>query len=84
MLCTAHTLWLNPVIRPVFVRSGECTTQMATNEKQRKIDLTNEKQRKAVSSKSIKVRLIIEHLPKLDCRPTGCAIGNVSKLFSLM
>ena len=36
-LWMAHKL----VIRPVSVCSGKCTTQMMTNEKQRKTELTN-------------------------------------------
>ena len=55
-LCTARTVWSDPVIRPVLVRSGKFTIHMVTNENQRK--LTNQQQ--DVSSKSIKLRSI-EH-----------------------
>ena len=48
------------VFRPIWVPSGKCTTQMVTNEKQGKTELTHEKQRKTpdqqldVSSKLVK------------------------------
>ena len=32
-LCTARTLWFNPVTRSVSVYAGKCTTRTVTNEK---------------------------------------------------
>ena len=40
-LCTAGTVWFDPVIRAVSVFSGKFTTPMVTNEKQRNAYLTN-------------------------------------------
>ena len=40
-LGTARTVWSDPVIRPVLVRSGKFTTLMVTNEKQRKTEPIN-------------------------------------------
>ena len=40
-LCMA--VWSDSVIRPVLVCSGKYPTQMGTNEKQRKTELTNNK-----------------------------------------
>ena len=40
-LCTARTVWSDPVIRPISVLSGTFNTRMVTNEKQRKTEQTN-------------------------------------------
>ena len=39
-LCMACTVWSDLVIKPAFVCFGKCATQMVTNEKQRKTELT--------------------------------------------
>ena len=36
LLCTARTVWSDPVIRPVSVRSGKFIIRMVTNEKREK------------------------------------------------
>ena len=56
-LCTACTVWSDPIIRTVSVCSGKFTTRMVTNEKQKNCELSSNQ----VSSKPIKVGLIIGH-----------------------